>query len=184
MAASQPVQAKLAFLFTASNTQFASCPELCNFYMHQFQRTANDANVTLADAVQRMQCSHCGALFVAGVNCTVRVNTVGSRQRKKKPVSKRCRNNITTACHSCKHKTVLPGSTTASIAKLLPPKASTDRGSKGAKADVKVDVAPPVDSSKKKAKKKKLDLQAMIKQKSQPSNTQSSFGLDDFLSSL
>lgn len=178
MAASQPVQAKLSFLFKASNTQFASCPELCNFYMQQFQKTAQDANVTLADAVQRLHCSHCGALFVAGVNCTVRVNTVGAQQRKKKAIAKRCRNTIQSTCHTCKHQTVLPGSTTAGLKTLGKPSLSK------ISSETSKSPALPVDAGKKKTKKKKLDLQAMIKQKSQPTNNASSFGLDDFLSSL
>jgi hypothetical protein len=145
--------------------------------MHQFQRTADQANVTLADAVQRLQCSHCGLLFVAGVNCTVRTEKIGSRRRKSKQASKRCRNKIKTACHACKHATIVPGTTNSAVKKL-------GRPSPKPTSIVRSQPTPPVDSSKRRPKKKKLDLQAMIKQKNQPSTMQSSFVLDDFLSSL
>ncbi|KAJ2963343.1 hypothetical protein NQZ79_g1625 [Umbelopsis isabellina] len=173
MAASQAVQAKLAFLFKAGHTQFASCPELANFYMQQFQRTADQADVTLAEAVQRLQCSQCGALFASGVNCTVRTDS--SRSKKLK-----CRNKISSTCHTCHHHTTTPGVTTTTLKRLGRPSSNPLK--------MITKPAPPPKSmeagSKKKPKKKKLDLQAMIKQQNQPAKEKASFGLDDFLSSL
>jgi RNase P subunit RPR2 len=179
MAASQAVQAKLSFLFKAANTQFASCPELSNFYLHQFQKTADHANVTLADAVQRLCCARCGALFVAGINCKVRVNPINASKRRNTPASRRCRNHVRTTCHACRQPTVMNGSTTTLLKAL-------DHPGKGNKVGAPLAVAtPPSDvSMSKKNKKKKLDLQAMINQKKLPPPGQSSFGLDDFLSSL
>jgi RNase P subunit RPR2 len=171
MAASQAVQAKLAFLFTAGHSQFASCPELANFYMQQFQRTADQADVTLADAVQRLQCSHCGALFASGVNCTVRTNNAKSKKSK-------YRNKISSTCHTCHHRTIAPGATTTALKRLGRP------SSDPVKTLIKPAPKPVEAGTKKKPKKKKLDLQAMIKQQTQPSKEKTSFGLDDFLSSL
>ncbi|KAI8576528.1 hypothetical protein K450DRAFT_256619 [Umbelopsis ramanniana AG] len=175
MAASQAVQAKLSFLFKAANTQFASCPELSNFYLHQFQKTADHANVTLADAVQRLCCARCGALFVAGINCKVRVNSIDASKRRKTPASRRCRNHVRITCHACRHPTVMNGSTTTILK-------AVERPGKGAPLASPVATPPPGPPAGKKKQKKKLDLQAMINQKKVP--TQSSFGLDDFLSSL
>ncbi|KAH8548907.1 RNAse P Rpr2/Rpp21/SNM1 subunit domain-containing protein [Umbelopsis sp. PMI_123] len=181
MAASQAVQAKLSFLFKAANTQFASCPELSNFYLHQFQKTADHANVTLADAVQRLCCSRCGALFVAGVNCTVRLNHIDASKRRKTPSSKRCRNTVRTTCHACRHPTVVSGSTATTLNVLGRPSREKNLAS-----SLTPPVATPLPDRpiSKKNKKKKLGLQAMINQKKQPPPSQSSFGLDDFLSSL
>lgn len=181
MAATQAVQAKLSFLFKAANTQFASCPELSNFYLHQFQKTADHANVTLADAVQRLCCARCGALFVAGVNCTVRVHSIDASKRRKTPASRRCRNQVRTTCHACRHPTVVSGSTTTLLKAVERP---GKPGRLGTPSTVATTPSPDV-SMGKKSKKKKLDLQALINQKkNQPPSTQSSFGLDDFLSSL
>ncbi|CAO3673854.1 unnamed protein product [Umbelopsis ramanniana] len=181
MAATQAVQAKLSFLFKAANTQFASCPELSNFYLHQFQKTADRANVTLADAVQRLCCARCGALFVAGVNCTVRVNSIDASKRRKTPASRRCRNHVRTTCHACRHPTVVSGSTTTLLKAVERPGKANRLG---APSTVATTTPPPDVSMGKKSKKKKLDLQALINQKKQPPTSQSSFGLDDFLSSL
>ncbi|KAI9280224.1 RNAse P Rpr2/Rpp21/SNM1 subunit domain-containing protein, partial [Umbelopsis sp. AD052] len=122
--------AKLSFLFKAANTQFASCPELSNFYLHQFQKTADHANVPLADAVQRLCCARCGALFVAGINCKVRINSIDASKRRKTPG--RCRNRVRITCHACRHPTVTNGSTTTLLKAVASPGLS-------------VSVAPPVD---------------------------------------
>ncbi|KAG0169100.1 hypothetical protein DFQ28_002286 [Apophysomyces sp. BC1034] len=153
---------RLDFLFRASHTVFANCPELSRFYMSEFQQTVRQHNVTPAKVIKRSACPSCGQVYAPGLNTSVTVET------------KRKRNQLVYRCKACTHTLRLKGSYKPTLPK---PAAATAKPGIAIPI-VAIPTTPTVkkndvvqDKSKKK-KPKKNSLQAMLAKRKEQTNQQ------------
>lgn len=192
------------FLYHASHLLFATCPQLSRFYMSQFQQSLRQQETKASKAIARQMCSRCGQIFVPGLNASVVLKTT-KRHRHGIHKSNRHRNQLVYQCHACQHEKWLQGSE-----RDIPKASLLSDDTKTAAASPIVHASPaaaaattsaavvtkqstqqqqkqpsPASSPLKKKKNKKNNLQALIASRKQnETKSPSSFGLDDFLSSL